>query len=266
MTHPTQERREFFERLKYTIIDSSRDELDEILRTLIRKDNAREFYEELFQGCQIDKGGELVRRGFFSIKAVSVSLEYAMYTLLAYAPKGFKLKNEIRSIRFIAPAGSKRRSLRFPRRLDYFPQLEQLGVVGWSCGKVPRELAQCNNLKYLSLRDNDFTEFPEPLLRIPNLTHLDLNLNSISSLPGDISQMDKLRKLSLKGNRLVEIPVALTTLKNLEYLDLSCNVIKVIPPSFGDLKGLKQLEISYNELRTEEEAKWEQAFPLSSSY
>jgi len=253
----SQERRLFYDRLKYTILDSEKEELDEMLRTLIRKENSDQIFRELFDGCYIDGSGEIVREGFFFDSSGSMALTYAMYTLLAYAPDNFPLRQGITSIRFIAPEGVSAPALRFPRRLDQFPRLEQLGLVGWKTASVPRELVRCTRLKYLSLRNNSFTALPEPVLHIPGLTHLDCSFNDLAALPDHMDSMSSLATLSVKGNRITSLPPALGNMASLEYLDISCNKISSLPPFLERLKGLKILNAAYNDLSVEEEARLE---------
>ncbi|MDC7221790.1 MAG: leucine-rich repeat domain-containing protein [Spirochaetales bacterium] len=248
------DRQEFYDRLKYTIIDSEKEELDEILRTLIRKENSEQFYRELFDGCYIDSAGEIVPVKFFSGCEASVPLSYSLYTLLAYAPDDFPLKKGITSIRFIAPEGEARPPLRFPRRLDFIPNLEQLGLVGWDTAIVPKELVRCRGLKYLSLRNNRFTTLPEPLLNIPHLTHLDLSYNLIDSLPDEIDRMTSLQALNLKGNRLTRLNSALGRMASLEHLDVSCNRLEESPDFLKEMGSLSYLNVAYNELSVEDEA------------
>jgi Leucine-rich repeat (LRR) protein len=259
LIHLNQTRRDFYDRLKFTILDSTREELDEILRTLIKKDNARDFYEELFYHCYVDSSGELVRQGFFEVQELSVPLEYAMYTLLAYAPSDFPLKHEIRSIRFLAPPGRERQALRFPRRLDYFPRLEQLGVVGWASAAVPRELSLCTGLKYLSLRDNCFTSIPDVILDMPRLTYLDMSMNRITELPYGLNRLIGLKNLSLRGNLITKIPPSVASLGKLELLDLSCNRINEVCPELRKMKN--RIDLSYNDLSVEEEYHWDNSLP-----
>ncbi|MDC7224891.1 MAG: leucine-rich repeat domain-containing protein [Spirochaetales bacterium] len=235
-------------------MDSEKEELDEILRTLIRKENSEQFYRELFDGCYIDSSGEIAPVGFFAVGATSVPLTYAMYTLLAYAPEDFHLRKGITSIRFIAPEDEPRQPLRFPRRLDLLPNLEQLGLVGWSTSSVPKELTRCGKLRYLSLRNNQFKALPDPVLNISHLTHLDLSFNCIEVLPESIGKLNHLKALNLRGNRLISLPPALAQLSNLEHLDISCNRLKECPRFLNDMSGLEYLNAAYNELSVEEEA------------
>ncbi len=251
----SRERLDFYDRLKYTILDSEKEELDEILRTLIRKQNADQFYRELFDGCYIDSAGEIVRVGFFGGKENPGPLEYAMYTLLAYAPDDFPLKKNITSIRFIADESGPRQNLRFPRRLDFFPHLEQLGLVGWKTAAVPRELARCRRLRYLSLRNNRYAELPEPVMGIPNLTHLDISYNLLESLPEDLDRMKSLETLTLKGNRISRLPLSVKRMEALEYLDVSCNKLVEYPHFINDMAQLRFFNAAYNELSVEEEAR-----------
>lgn len=254
MTGVNREKRDFYERLRYTILDAEKDELDEILRTLIRKDNARQFYNELFDGCRLDNDGELVRQGFFTPAENGASLDYALWTLLAYAPPDFPLKRGVRSIRLIAPAPSRKPVMHFPRRLDYFPALEQLGVVGWSVSAVPRELSRCTRLRFLSLRDNLFSQVPDPVLKLAKLTYLDMSLNRIGRLPKGIGSLTGLKTLALKGNLLAEVPPTLGELKRLETLDLGCNRLTSVPAELNRFRG--KMDLSYNDLPPEEEAFW----------
>jgi Leucine-rich repeat (LRR) protein len=258
----TTERKEFYNRLKYTIIDSEKEELDEILRTLIRKENSRQFYSELFDGCYIDSAGELVPVGFFSGSEKSVPLSYAMYTMLAYAPDDFILKKGITSIRFLLPEGHRRQLLRFPRRLDFIPNLEQLALLGWDTASVPKELMYCKNLKYLSLRDNRFKILPEPILSIPNLTHLDLSFNLIEELPEKIGSMNSLKVLNLKGNCLKALSSTIEGLTELEHLDISCNHLEVSPDFLKNMTSLSYCNVAYNHLSVEDEARLDVALAL----
>lgn len=61
-------------------------------------------------------------------------------------------------------------------------------------------MADLQELRHLDLRDNAFTELPEPLTALPRLRHLDLRSNRLVQLPPRVVEMPALEKLDLRWN------------------------------------------------------------------
>ncbi|GAB7365235.1 hypothetical protein MBLNU230_g6320t1 [Neophaeotheca triangularis] len=95
---------------------------------------------------------------------------------------------------------------------------------------VPRQIVQCNRLRYLNLRWNELTHFPEAVLQLSSLEILDISKNKIISVPEDIKNMSSLKFLAVARNRITRLPLALGEMNSLNKLKFDENPIEFPPP------------------------------------
>ncbi|CAN6697788.1 unnamed protein product [Malus baccata var. baccata] len=122
-------------------------------------------------------------------------------------------------------------------------------------GKIPLStLAECENLRVLSLGANNFSGVmsPEVVGRLSSsLSVLDLSENHLTGfLPKEIGHFPNLEAFDVSNNMFFgEIPPNLGSCIKLEFLDMEGNFIQGdIPSSLGSLRGLIGLYLSHNNL------------------
>ncbi|CAA7267886.1 unnamed protein product [Cyclocybe aegerita] len=108
---------------------------------------------------------------------------------------------------------------------------------------LPAEFALLSRLRYLNLRHNIFTEFPDVLIAMPALDTLDMSHNKIRRLPTYAGNLSRLKILCLSHNKIARLPTYLAQFRLLELFQVDRNPIEWPPPtvleSFGDLPDLK---------------------------
>ncbi|CAL9006339.1 unnamed protein product [Prunus brigantina] len=120
-------------------------------------------------------------------------------------------------------------------------------------GNIPlRTLAECQNLRILSLGDNNFSGIisQEAIDRMSSsYTVFNLSRNRLTgSIPKEIGHFLNLEVLDISRNMLSgEIPPTLGSCIKLEYLDMDQNFFQgKIPSSLASLRGLSDLYLSRN--------------------
>ncbi|KAI9303890.1 hypothetical protein BJ944DRAFT_250318 [Cunninghamella echinulata] len=108
-----------------------------------------------------------------------------------------------------------------------------------------------HSLREITLRNNEFTEFPEEIIVLVNLTSLSLAKNQLRFINMNIfPQLSQLTWLSLSNNFLQELPSDLDRCQNLLGIDISNNEFNHMPPVIYRLIQLKVLLIQKNKLQT----------------
>lgn len=258
-------RKEIFERLKYTILTSTYEDVDEMLRTLIMKENVAELYQELFQGCEPDQKGELVPGGFFEAPFPSATLEYAMYNLLGWAPQSFLLKHKIRRIAIKGRLGVSS-GFRIPPGIFQLPMVEEIHISNMGISELPVLSSNCPSLKYLNLSRNNLRFLPGQFLRFSRLKTLDLSYNQLSGFPAAGKGLQSLENLHLQANRFSRFPRELLVLKKIRRLDISMNYLEEIESGITELGDLQNLHLAFNQLTPKEEIQWEDFFPKEKQH
>ncbi|PQP94421.1 putative LRR receptor-like serine/threonine-protein kinase [Prunus yedoensis var. nudiflora] len=122
-------------------------------------------------------------------------------------------------------------------------------------GNIPLStLAECQNLRMLSLGDNNFSGIisQEVIDRMSSsYTVFDLSRNRLTgSIPKEIGHFLNLEFLDTSRNMLSgEIPPTLGSCIKLEYLDMHENFFRGnIPSSMASLRGIEELYLSHNNL------------------
>ncbi|KAG6821460.1 hypothetical protein H0H93_010184 [Arthromyces matolae] len=100
---------------------------------------------------------------------------------------------------------------------------------------LPPEFALLSQLRYVNLKRNNFSVFPDvvrPFLKLmPSLDTLDISHNRIKELPTLPGQLIHLRVFSLSKNKLTRLPLYLSQFSNLEVLEVERNPIEWPPKS-----------------------------------
>lgn len=110
---------------------------------------------------------------------------------------------------------------------------------------IPARIAECNQLRYLNIRSNDFREIPPSIYRMPLLEILDVSKNKINNIPAEIKNCHSLRVFSIVHNRLQDLPPELAELSRLKVLKVAEN------PFRRNIKKVihdKELEVAYSEM------------------
>ena len=119
-------------------------------------------------------------------------------------------------------------------------------------GRIPPELGNLANLKWLKLENNDLSgPVPPQLGDLANLIDLDLGSNDLSgSIPQQLGNLASLERLFLSDNNLHgPIPPTLGDLASLVRVRLrDNNLYGPIPPELSDLSDLVSLDLSGNSL------------------
>ncbi|KAF8889774.1 hypothetical protein CPB84DRAFT_1711602 [Gymnopilus junonius] len=101
--------------------------------------------------------------------------------------------------------------------------MERLALGNNRLSTLPPEFAHFTRLRYLNLKHNSFTAFPEVLNLIPFLDTLDLSHNKIKHLPSNPGNLVRLRVLCLSRNKLTRLPPYITQFQSLEVLQIDRN-------------------------------------------
>lgn len=94
--------------------------------------------------------------------------------------------------------------------------LEELRLDSNRMRDLPRPLFLCQELRLLSVADNDVAQLPPAVGQLPHLQFLDARRNALHDVPADLKACKKLRSVNLQGNPLVRLPEALTQLVALQ--------------------------------------------------
>ena len=132
--------------------------------------------------------------------------------------------------------------------------------------KIPPQIAQLFQLKYLYLRNNQIVEIPDVIAQLSRLQRLYLNKNQIVKIPPQIAQFSQLRHLYLSDNQIVEIPDAIAQFSHLQELWLDNNQIGEIPNAIANLQNLQTLNLNGNPLNPTLAAVYKQGLPELKNY
>lgn len=140
-----------------------------------------------------------------------------------------------------------------PPSIEYLPKLQSLIIHGGQLsGSIPSELARCDGLLILDIRNNKLLRGPIPIQlgALTRLQRLSLANNSLEGvLPTQLGQLAALKSLSLNSNHLTGVlPSHLNSLLLLENLYLSENQFSGPLPDLGKLSALKYLLVHLNRL------------------
>lgn len=95
---------------------------------------------------------------------------------------------------------------------------------------IPARFTQLHRLRYLNLRSNAISIFPEWLGDMPRLEILDVSKNKLRRLPDDPRQLLQLRVFSVGQNRLRRLPLWLADMEHVRVLKIEENPLQWPPP------------------------------------
>lgn len=122
--------------------------------------------------------------------------------------------------------------------------LERLALGNNRLTTLPTEFASLSRLRYLNLKHNGFSTFPDVLTSMPSLDTLDVSHNKIKYLPLRPGRLLQLRVFCFARNKITRLPTYLPHFHNLDVLQWERNPIEW-PPSnvmravVADGKGMK---------------------------
>ncbi|XP_062560349.1 leucine-rich repeat-containing protein 69-like [Armigeres subalbatus] len=105
-------------------------------------------------------------------------------------------------------------------------------------------------LRYLTLNDNELSEFPEELCELKFVEFLNIGANPIDHLPDSIGKLKNLITLWCNDMLLEQLPEQIGVLRKLKTFGARNNRLKALPESFGELRRLKWLSLENNGIDT----------------
>lgn len=140
---------------------------------------------------------------------------------------------------------------------DEFLQLiDRAAREGWrvlrlrnkDIAKLPPEIGQLTNIRWIDLRNNNLTTMPTEIGRLTNLRRLFLSNNQLTVIPAEIGELTRLQMLWLDDNRLTALPPEIGKLAKLRELKLNNNELTSLPSHIGKLSELRTLNLLNNKL------------------
>ncbi|GLU15733.1 hypothetical protein SLE2022_322020 [Rubroshorea leprosula] len=135
-----------------------------------------------------------------------------------------------------------------PDECGWGNDIKKVSLMENNISKIPLELSpKCPTLSTLILSNNyNLSEIPESFFEgMPELKVLDLSETSIEALPNSISNLEKLSSMRLRCcYKLRHLP-SLAKLIALKKLNLKNSMIEVVPQGMEKLISLEYLDLSY---------------------
>lgn len=139
---------------------------------------------------------------------------------------------------------------KIPKEILEFENLKYLDMFDNNISYVPNEIYKLSNLEHLSLNKNRLTELPSVLFLLPNLKSLSLKDNRITSIVGEkYSELFKIKKIDLSHNSITSFAKFGTLLSSqTEELLLKGNSLSKFPEIISSITSLKKLNLSENKI------------------
>ncbi|WP_419870362.1 leucine-rich repeat domain-containing protein [Chryseobacterium sp. CT-SW4] len=118
--------------------------------------------------------------------------------------------------------------------------------------ELPKEIANLQKLKKISLLNLPFQTFPEWIMNIKSLRFLMIRGNAIDSIPDSILQLDKLKTLRIENCELNKLPKIFNQMENLKTLGLSDTKLTDLNSDLFP-KNLKEINLSGTKKYEEDE-------------
>ncbi|KAE8746451.1 hypothetical protein FOCC_FOCC006817 [Frankliniella occidentalis] len=132
-----------------------------------------------------------------------------------------------------------------PEVFQHERTLEEIRLDSNRLRDLPRPLFLCQELRVLSVQDNDIAQLPAAVGQLPQLQVLNLRRNALHDVPPELKQCKKLYSVSVQSNPLLRLPEALT---QLVMLQVDNNYLDQLPESIGEASSLEELVASHNQL------------------
>jgi Leucine-rich repeat (LRR) protein len=171
-------------------------------------------------------------------------------------------------VRRLSITGSGRTSL--PDSLFMCTNLEELELVNWRLGKLPKKLGKLKRLREVTILNNQPTKplklarnssirdltirgdegnnkLPRSYRKLPNVEVLDLSRNNMSAFP-HVTGSKSLKKLALLHNEITLYDLRGRQPHSLNEINLSNNKVKIIPESIRAFKSVRKLNFNNNQI------------------
>lgn len=137
--------------------------------------------------------------------------------------------------------------------LDGNTELSVNGKVGNNLvGKLPNELGQLSQLKYIQLNNNRLSgSIPSSICSLLDLSEINLSNNElVGNIPTEIGNLRNLKSLNLENNNLSDtLPASIYELTELVILNVSGNQLEGhIAEKIAKMKNLQECSLYYNRL------------------
>lgn len=144
--------------------------------------------------------------------------------------------------------------------------VESISLVGMKLRKIPAEVFQFKNLRFLDLRRNRITKIPDEIKNLTKLEELDLTGNKLEDFPEALTTLPRLLILRLRKNKLYSLPKSIGNLNKLEQLDLNGNPIWMLPDEMAKCMGLRTMDLRNTDIDGERNAGIQEMLPTTQIY
>lgn len=139
-------------------------------------------------------------------------------------------------------------------------QTDWLEIQGYGLTELPVRIRELQQLKYLSVFEQDLDRLPPALFELTGLERLRIMSAELVEIPKEIRELKQLRELRIYGGSsdrpapgwrprpkeelpLRKLPAELGELSRLESLEITYSGIRELPPELERLQNLKYLAI-----------------------
>lgn len=133
-----------------------------------------------------------------------------------------------------------------PAQIGRLNQLIELNIHGNRVAfeSFPEEISQLNQLKFLSLQNDQLTQLPANITSLQHLRTLNLSHNRFVSFPDELFQIPSLKQIDLSFNQITDLPENFDRLPNLQILNVSDNALEQFPIGIVNLVERQQPTVS----------------------
>lgn len=152
----------------------------------------------------------------------------------------------------------------FPEDITILKYLKKLTLVSTKIKRIPSELFDLTELRYLNLKNNEIESLPK-LRKIHLLEHLNLGRNRLKndSIDEFLYWLPHLNTLDFGHNDIRLFPMSIINLAELNRLNLENNKLKEIPEEIKSMKSLRHISLGNNPFPSEIKLKLEREFNLN---
>ncbi|XP_058481463.1 volume-regulated anion channel subunit LRRC8A-like [Solea solea] len=127
-----------------------------------------------------------------------------------------------------------------PLQMRKLARLQRLYLNNNNIENVPKELFDCQNLRFLDLSHNKLTSISANVGQLQKLQYFAVTANWIETLPPELFKCKKLHTLNVGNNRLQTLPSCINELTMLTELELRENLLSSLPVELGECRLLKK--------------------------
>jgi Leucine-rich repeat (LRR) protein len=125
-----------------------------------------------------------------------------------------------------------------PPEIAELKDLKELNLYCPGLKIVPNSIGNISSLEKLSLNYN-IPELPKWIWNLDNLKTLSVRNNDTKTIPKAIANLKKLKELCIDGHNIASLPSEIGEQLVLSSLALRCPQLKTLPDSFAHLKALR---------------------------